>query len=398
MQQVVKILTHRRDVKQRIIDIDSWNVNDKDKEDIKEFLEAYRQGEITGRIGNNIDVSIERIIQYLKIAFVFLSKKKPISSFNKNNIEDVKKFKKALLEDKIKQYNRTEKKYNGNPYAIRSKKMILYTFGQYLKWKLKPEYFIVLSKPLLVRIASKESEPDSFNLKDLDKLYNACSTDAQRFLIINLFSSGTRAEEFHNIRFSDVTLPKQNESFVKIRIRHGFSKTKGRTITMYHPQALKVARDYLELRKGMNPEEPLLLMSYDTGRKWLKRLGQRVLKRNLYYHLFRSSCATWLATRMNRQQLCIFFGWKFNSPMPDIYISRSGLDMEEVSNNFQNTEIEELKNRLEKEEHEAKIRKEELEEMKKRVSNSVTKEEMTILFKKAFEKTTKQQKQIIEIR
>ena len=398
MQQVVKILTHRRDVKQRIIDIDSWNVNNKDKEDIKEFLEAYRQGDITGRIGNNIDVSIERIIQYLKIAFVFLSKKKPISSFTNNNIEDVKKFKKALLEDKIKQYNRKTGKYNGNPYAIRSKKMILYNFGQYLKWKLKPEYYIVLSKPLLVRIASKESEPDSFNLKDLDKLYNACSTDAQRFLIINLFSSGTRAEEFHNIRFSDVTLPKQNESFVKIRIRHGFSKTKGRTITMYHPQALKVARDYLELRKGMNPEEPLLLMSYDTGRKWLKRLGQRVLKRNLYYHLFRSSCATWLATRMNRQQLCIFFGWKFNSPMPDIYISRSGLDMEEVSNNFQNTEIEELKNRLEKEEHEAKIRKEELEEMKKRVSNSVTKEEMTILFKKAFEKTTKQQKQIIEIR
>ena len=398
MRQVVKVLTHKRDVKQRIIDIDSWKVNDNDKEDLKKFLEAYKQGDITGRIGNNIDVSIERIIQYLKIAFVFLSKKKPISSFTNNNIEDVKKFKKALLEDKIKQYNRKTGKYNGNPYAIRSKKMILYNFGQYLKWKLKPEYYIVLSKPLLVRIASKESEPDSFNLKDLDKLYNACSTDAQRFLIINLFSSGTRAEEFHNIRFSDVTLPKQDESFVKIRIRHGFSKTKGRTITMYHPQALKVARDYLELRKGMNPEEPLLLMSYDTGRKWLKRLGQRVLKRNLHYHLFRSSCATWLATRMNRQQLCIFFGWKFNSPMPDIYISRSGLDMEEVSNNFQNTEIEELKNRLEKEEHEAKIRNEEHEEMKKRVSNSVTKEEMTILFKKAFEKTTKQQKQIIEIR
>jgi len=363
MKKVEKILTHKRDLKARMKSIDEWKIDKKDKEDLFKFLEDYRGGEITGRIGTNIDVTIERIIQYLRPAFEFISKKNKIYALNKNSLEVVKKLKDDLLKDKVKNHF-------GKPYGLRTKKMILYTFGKYIQWKLKPEDYIILSKPLLIRLDGKEHEPESFNLEQLEKLYKACSTDAQRFLIIVLFSSGTRAEEFHNIRFSDITLPNTNDAFVKIRVRHGFSKTKGRTITLYHKRALEVVRDYVNLRKseGCSPDEPILKMSYDTGRKWLTRLGKKVLNINLHYHLFRSSSATWLASRMNRQQLCIYFGWKFNSPMPDIYISRNGLEMKEVDKKFEATEIETLKDRLEKTEHESKLKNDEVEKLKNIIS------------------------------
>lgn len=362
----IKVLTHKRDIKGRLNSIESWKVDKQDKEAIKEFLEAYKQGEITGRIGTNIDATIERTIQYLKIPFEFISKKHKIGTLTKKELKIIQEFKKALLEDKIRSNT-------GKPFVLRSKKMILYSFGQFLKWKLNPSDYIELSKPLLIRLESKEKEPDSLNLEEIKKLYKTCNTDAQRFLIIVLFSSGTRAEEFHNIRYSDITMPKGEESFVKVRIRHGFSKTKGRTVTLYHPMALEVVRDYLELRKGCDPEEPLLKMSYNTGRIWLKRIGKRVLNRNVHYHLFRSSCATWLADRMNRQQLCIFFGWKFNSPMPDVYISRNGLDMKEIDKKFEGTEVQELRAKLEKESYQRKLDNEKLTEQDKKIKELVLK-------------------------
>ncbi len=358
---VVKILTHKRDLKKRLSDISKWKIHDSDKKDIKKFLEDYRNGEITGRIGTNPDITLEKALQRLKTSFVFLSKKNQIGQLTKKNIEDIKKFKEAILKDKIK----NDKK----PYALRGKQEIFSYLVQYLKWKLKPEDFIALSKPLTIKIASKKPEPDFLTLKEVNELYKSCTTNSQRFLIIGLISSGCRAEEFHNIRSSDITLPEKNESFVKIRLRHTFSKTTGRTITLYHIKALEVVRDYLEERKGIEPDEAVLKMSYDTGRKWLRRLGQRVLKKNVHYHLFRSSCATWLANRLNRQQLCVFFGWKFNSPMPDIYISRKGLDMKEIDEKFQATEIEELRRRLEKEEYDSKIKTDDLDKIKQKFSD-----------------------------
>ena len=45
--------------------------------------------------------------------------------------------------------------------------------------------------------------------------------------------------------------------------------------------------------------------------------------------------------------LCIYFGWKFSSPMPDIYIKRSGVNMEEIENKFKSSQMEELETEIE---------------------------------------------------
>lgn len=86
--------------------------------------------------------------------------------------------------------------------------------------------------------------------------------------------------------------------------------------------------------------------NYDAMRMFLRRLGQRVLKKHVHPHLFRHSSATYYATKLNRQELCYRNGWRFSSDMPDIYISRAGMENKDLDVKFTNTELSGLKDDL----------------------------------------------------
>jgi len=86
------------------------------------------------------------------------------------------------------------------------------------------------------------------------------------------------------------------------------------------------------------------------------------LEETIHFHLFRHSSATYYATKLNRQELCYRYGWKFSSDMPDVYISRAGMQNKELDEKFSSTELEELQTKLEKQEQQRMI---EVEEMKK---------------------------------
>jgi hypothetical protein len=87
------------------------------------------------------------------------------------------------------------------------------------------------------------------------------------------------------------------------------------------------------------------------------------LGRSIHFHLFRHSSATYYADKLNRQQLCIRYGWTFSSRMPDIYIARAGVDMQDLDERFTSTEIGTVKDSLAKMEHEAKIKDERIEQL-----------------------------------
>ncbi len=59
---------------------------------------------------------------------------------------------------------------------------------------------------------------------------------------------------------------------------------------------------------------------------------------------------------MNRQELCIRFGWRFASEMPDVYISRSGMESKHLDEKFTQTELGSLKDDLLKMDQAAKIK------------------------------------------
>jgi len=320
-------------------------------------------GKITNRLSNNKESMGEKLLQLQKFCSVNINKDKPTE-------KDIEKFFQDLvIKDKIKieKYNKQFKKKTIKNYSDKSKKEFIEHLEKYLKWKFPKNPKLLI--PLKIKISNKKNDIKTLSQIEVDKLRKGCDTAEKRALISILYGNGCRAEELINIRFEDVTLPKGEESFVKIRLKNEYSKTEGRTITNYYVNALEDIRELFEERKeeGIKLNEPIFRMNYEQQRHFLRRLGEKVLKKNIHHHLFRHSCASVMASKLNRQQLCIYFGWKFSSPMPDIYIRREAVDMQDVEEKFKSTELEELKVKLSKQEYETKLRNEEFEGLKEKV-------------------------------
>jgi len=240
-------------------------------------------------------------------------------------------------------------KLKGTTYSISTQADIKKAIKIFFKWKLGEAKAMELVGWLDTRDITRT--PDYLREQDIEKLYKECKTKEQRFLIAVLFDSGARAEEFHNIRYEDIMLPEGNNNFVKIALKEEYSKTKGRTIGLFWRYSYEAVKEYLNQRisEGMKPKEAIFNVQYDTARRFLYDVGKKVLGKSLHYHLFRHSSATYYADKMNRQQLCIRYGWAFSSRMPDVYIARAGVDEKEMDNRFSGTELTKVKDEIERE-------------------------------------------------
>ena len=160
--------------------------------------------------------------------------------------------------------------------------------------------------------------------EEVEKLADA-SKIRDKAIIIFLFDSGARAEEFLNIRICDLT---KIEDVYKLRIVH--SKTKPRTIHL--PIASKYLDMWLKEYKDKEDHEYLFPLTYEGLRMMLHRIGKRILNKSVYPHLMRHSSATYYANLLNHQQLCYRYGWSMASNMPNRYLDREGIFEEETTN------------------------------------------------------------------
>jgi len=356
----MKVLTHKRKTLEECIkEIESWDISKDERDSIKKFLNEYLSGRVTSRIGNNPDGLVESLTNCLKVSVV------NIKDCSKEN--NIRKFFDDIMKDKIKKMNRKTLAYNGEAYSLRHKIEIINTLKRFVKWRYpdKPELLVSLN----IRIQQKQKDDDYLTLQEIDTLYKDCKSNKERYILAGLFSTGCRAEEFLNLRICDYDLPKGDE-FIKATIRGETSKTKGRTISLYYPKVFEAVQDYIsELKKnGSNPTDLVLEgYSYEALRYFIGYLGEKSLKKNIHVHLFRGSCATWLASKLNRQQLCVYFGWAFSSNMPDKYISRAGVNMKEVDDKVRTDNFQDIQVQLEKEKFEKREMKEQIEELKKQL-------------------------------
>jgi len=353
-----KINIHNRDITLRLKAVDHWKISEDDKRGILDFLKELAIGKVNK--GKRISEARQsKYLDLLKPPLEFL--KKPSTKFE---IKDIELFEKNLIKNSIK-------RKNGEPYSDSTKSGMRRALQIYLKWKLGIGKGLELTNWLDFK--SPKKTPNYLTEKEIEKLYKACDNAENRFLISVLFDSGARAEEFHNIRYEDIQLPSQNDAFVKITLKEEYSKTLGRTISLYWEHSLEAVRDYMEQRRQeeIKFNEPIFNKKYDPARKFLNRLGKKILNKNIHYHLFRHSSATFYASELNRQQLCIRYGWRFSSDMPDVYISRIGMDSIKVDEKFKGTEIEELRKKLEKRELEHSIKQENLEKKYKELGEQM---------------------------
>jgi len=136
-------------------------------------------------------------------------------------------------------------------------------------------------------------------------------------------------------------------------------------VALYWKRSVEAVRDYLHERTkdDVQPTTPVFSGNYSTMRKLLQRLGQRVLGKSLPYHLLRHSPATYYATKLNRQELCYRYGWKFSSNMPDVYISRAGMETKQLDERFAQTELNAVKSELVEMEQARRIDKERIRQL-----------------------------------
>lgn len=298
----------------------------KEFEKIKEFINLSKNGE--GSSGIDITEKTER--KYIDaFNMTYKAVKKPLSKLTK---EDLTNLKEKLKKGKIK--SRFGKSYS--LASVRDMQLILIRF---LEW-LKPDKYSGYRKWFVVNVPKKDIE--FLKEEEIEKLYKAAKSNEERFLIAVLFDTGARASEFLNIRFEDITNPTSSFPYYKINFKEEYSKTKGRNVGLYWKHSTEAIKDYLYEKGDLNPKDPVFNKTYDAIRVFITRLGKRILKKRVHFHIFRKSSASYYAMKLkSRQQLCYRYGWNFSSDVPDVYISRQQGE-EEVKDNMLNTDLQKI--------------------------------------------------------
>ena len=343
-----RIAIHPCNLDLRIRQIEKWHLPASVRQELRDFLHDMA----IGKVNRGLRISERRQLKVLETLRI------PLEFFHKSTLRltlrDVEAFEQGLALGKF------VSRFSGQPYAESTRSDIRKVLKMFLRWRLGEAHALTLAGWLDTRCRPKT--PDFLKEYEVEELYRGCGNPAQRFMIAVLFDAGARAEEFHNIRYEDVQMAEGKENFLKITLKEEYSKTLGRTISLYWKHSGEAVRDYLRQRiqEGMKTGEPVFVLSYPAARKFLQRLGRRVLNRSIHYHLFRHSSATHYATRLNRQELCYRYGWRFSSNMPDVYISRAGMESKTLDEKFTQTELSTLKTDLAKVNEEARIKDERL--------------------------------------
>jgi integrase len=321
----------------------SWQIPESEKRHLIRFIDELG----LGMVNRGKRLSQARQLKYLavlKIPLEFFDK--PATQLTLSHIEA---FERVLGTGELLSGR-------GTPFAHATKVDIRNALQVYLRWRLGEDRARKLTSWLDTRDIKKT--PDFLKEAQVEKLLKACKSADERYLIAVLFDAGARATEFHNIRYEDIELTEGQENFVRLSLKQEYSKTKGRTISLYWKHSREAVRDFLKEREmeGITAVEPVFNKTYAAARLFLHRLGKKVLGRAIHYHLFRHSSATYYADKMNRQQLCIRYGWTFSSNMPDIYIARAGVDTKDLDQKFTSTTLEELRRKLERKEEDERIK------------------------------------------
>jgi integrase len=309
---VERIRAHERCLAARKESVKGWKVPVEVRADVLRFIAELD----LGKANRGRRISEARQVKYLdllRMPLEYLAM--PLTRLR---LQDIEGFEKALSSDALRSTLKRK------AYAYATKVDMRKALKILLRWRLGEAKALKLAGWLDTR--NQPKTPDFLCERDVERLLKGCSTAEQRYLIAVLFDSGARIEEFMNIRFEDVGMPEEKDNFAKLTLKQEFSKTLGRTISLYWRHSAEAVREYAKQRiaGGTRSEDPVFSAKYDTIRMFLARLGQRVLGKHVHPHLFRHSSATYYATKLNWQELCYRYGWRFSSNMPDVYISLGG--------------------------------------------------------------------------
>ena len=316
---------------------------------ITDFLNASAIGKTARKNARKKQVGTRarlKNIYLLKIAIKYFKK-----DLDNLTVFDMEEFVKALNENKIK-------KLDNKKYSEQTKSNIKITLNLFLRYAIKDKIrFEELTS--WIETSYKKKEIDSLSEEDIKKIVDKCVTIQQKAIISCLFDSGCRAEEFLNLRLGDVIEVKGDIPYYRFIVRSEFSKTNGRTISLFWKPTTEILKHYLETIESRSNQEVLFKTTYDGLRKLLYKLGIRALGKAINPHLLRHTSATYYAGQGHDYfQLCKRYGWAIGSNMPHLYIDRSGVKDTEMKEKFIGANVKDLNEKLDKSERGRVIEKE----------------------------------------
>jgi len=175
--------------------------------------------------------------------------------------------------------------------------------------------------------------------QDLELLLKSCKGIREIMVIMVLFESAVRRDEFMNIRKRNIQF---HENYVNLFIE--ISKTMPRNIPLV--ESVPYIKEFLNVY-ALKEDDLIFDFTENYMNALLVRINNKCKKKFPHYdkeitpHLFRHSRLTELASnrKLNEPQLRKFAGWSKNSGMPAIYFH---LDDESIRNEFISQNGEEI--------------------------------------------------------
>ena len=229
---------------------------------------------------------------------------------------------------------------NGSPFQHNTKRDYKLTLRKFYKWLLGGNE---VYPPIVRWIDTRDqlTEIPCLRKEEIERMSQATGSTRDRAILWTLFDSGTRVEEFLNIRMRNLEEIRDDHGALVYRVRIEHSKTKPRSILL--PIASPHLREFLRIEEGRKPEDFVFPIGYRNLAKVLNHIGTTSISRKVHPHLLRHSSATYYAAKLSRASFCNRFGWSFASNMPDRYIDREALTDRESVQAVRTETVQDLK-------------------------------------------------------
>ena len=228
----------KKEFEKALKSIEKWNIPSSEKKRLKNYINDYRVGEVTGRVNLNPEANLERVIHSLKPFLINLNK-----DIKKLTVNDTKALSAALVLNEIKNAQ-------GNEYKTKTRMFSI--LRTYLKYHdINNKVIKVLNKKVAQPRNSKRVISEDELENELCKIY--ASEPWQYFFYQVMFWGGLRRGELLGLEARDIKLPEKGVSnFVKIYIRREIAKNDDseRQGTLYGPNCALAVRNYMKQRRA----------------------------------------------------------------------------------------------------------------------------------------------------